>query len=307
MERLFEAGQQLATGDPPDLFVSQWSPPELLDHVTSLLPDPLAFAKKGGTPRLVSRTMYEADGLPRGWLEAITKIDEVWVPSEWNKEVWVKDGVPASKLFVVGEGVDTVKAFNPDAITQAQARTRVVPWTIRDNYLFLSVFKFEKRKGWEELVTAFVEEFRCDEPVSLMLRTGPTPPDRITQFIKDGTLGHCPIPLTYGKSRPGSHIKRSVTVLPRVPEKDYAAMFKAADSFVSASHGEGWGRPIVEAMAMELPVIATNWSAMLEYLTDANSFPIPVTDFETCPDEPQLNWYALVLAQCTAGVTNPIL
>ena len=46
MERLFEAGQQLATGDPPDLFVSQWSPPELLDHVTSLLPDPLAFAKK---------------------------------------------------------------------------------------------------------------------------------------------------------------------------------------------------------------------------------------------------------------------
>ena len=53
-----------------------------------------------------------------------------------------------------------------------------------------------------------------------------------------------------------------------------------------------WGRPIVEAMAMGLPVIATNWSAMLEYMTEENSFPVPVTDFEECPDEPQLEWQA---------------
>lgn len=49
-----------ASADPPDLFVSQWSPPELLDHVNSLLADPVVYAKKGGFPRLVSRTMYEA-------------------------------------------------------------------------------------------------------------------------------------------------------------------------------------------------------------------------------------------------------
>lgn len=35
---------------------------------------------------------------------------------------------------------------------------------------------------------------------------------------------------------------------------------QAADAFVLASHGEGWGLPIAEAMAMQLPVIATNWS-----------------------------------------------
>ena len=28
----------------------------------------------------------------------------------------------------------------------------------------------------------------------------------------------------------------------------------------SFNTGEGWGRPHVEAMSMELPVIATNWS-----------------------------------------------
>ena len=47
------------------------------------------------------------------------------------------------------------------------------------------------------------------------------------------------MPLSYGLHRPGREIRRSVTVLPRIPELDYAAMFKAADSFVSASHGEG--------------------------------------------------------------------
>ena len=29
---------------------------------------------------------------------------------------------------------------------------------------------------------------------------------------------------------------------------------------LSQAAGEGWGRPHVEAMSMELPVIATNWS-----------------------------------------------
>ena len=42
--------------------------------------------------------------------------------------------------------------------------------------------------------------------------------------------------------------------------KDLPKLYKAADAFVLPSRGEGWGRPHVEAMAMGLPVIATNWS-----------------------------------------------
>lgn len=42
------------------------------------------------------------------------------------------------------------------------------------------------------------------------------------------------------------------------------------------SPGEGWGRPHVEAMAMELPVIATNWSGPTEFMTEENSYPLPI-------------------------------
>ncbi|KDO46311.1 hypothetical protein CISIN_1g0434122mg, partial [Citrus sinensis] len=50
----------------------------------------------------------------------------------------------------------------------------------------------------------------------------------------------------------------------------------AADVFVLPSRGEGWGRPLVEAMSMGLPVIATNWSGPTEYLTEENGYPLLV-------------------------------
>ena len=178
-----------------------------------------------------------------GWKAAIAEIDEVWVPTAWNKEVWVKDGVPAEKISVVGEGVDSDGQFNPHKITQLDARRRTIPISIRDNYLFLSVFKFEKRKGWEELVTAFVAEFGCDEAVSLVLRTEPDPPDTIKDFIYElETSKNSPIhvtpcsDITMGRAGPPTvsrvPMKRTVTLLPRVPETDYAAMFRSADAHV---------------------------------------------------------------------------
>ena len=67
-------------------------------------------------------------------------------------------------------------------------------------------------------------------------------------------------------------------------------MYRAANAFVLPTHGEGWGRPIMEAMAMQLPVIATNWSGQTAYMNDWNAFPIPVSAYEPCELEPQLNW-----------------
>lgn len=61
---------------------------------------------------------------------------------------------------------------------------------------------------------------------------------------------------------------------------DLPRLYKVMHSVVIASHGEGWGRPHVEAMAMELPLIATNWSGPTEFMTEANSYALPI--------EPQL-------------------
>ena len=46
---------------------------------------------------------------------------------------------------------------------------------------------------------------------------------------------------------------------------------------LAASHGEGWGRPIIEAMAMGLPTIVPVWGGVTAYATDDIVIPIVVS------------------------------
>eukprot|EP00041_Stephanoeca_diplocostata_P021551 m.503488 g.503488 ORF g.503488 m.503488 type:complete len:602 (+) comp21848_c0_seq2:461-2266(+) len=268
---------------PPDVIVSQWSPPELVQHMWNWL------VSKRRPVRYVSRTMFEADGLPTGWEAAIDKIDEVWVPSEWNKDVFAARGIDQHKLRVLHEGVDTETYFNPDMFNRRQCRAKLLHKTERRTFVFLSVFKFETRKAWRELVSAFLDEFDEEDPVTLLLRTSPG--DNM-HLWKDFENEACALrelpPHCFTPHAPTA--LRSVRLLPRMSTKSYPHMYKAADAFVLPSHGEGWGRPILEAMAMALPVITTNWSGPTEYIRASNAYPLPVTAFEPCEMEPQLQW-----------------
>jgi len=69
-----------------------------------------------------------------------------------------------------------------------------------------------------------------------------------------------------------------VVFLARVAQSELPSVYQQAHAFVLPSRGEGWGRPHVEAMAMGLPVVATNWSGPTEYLTERNGYPLPLDD-----------------------------
>ena len=58
--------------------------------------------------------------------------------------------------------------------------------------------------------------------------------------------------------------------------KDIAPLYKAADCLVSASSFEGFGLPMLEALAADLQVIAPRASGQLDFLNDDNSFLIDV-------------------------------
>ncbi len=47
-------------------------------------------------------------------------------------------------------------------------------------------------------------------------------------------------------------------------------------SQVIPSHGEGWGRPHMEAMACGTPVIATNWSGPTAFITRDDGYLIEI-------------------------------
>jgi glycosyltransferase involved in cell wall biosynthesis len=207
----------------------------------------------------VARAMFETDTLPAPWLPLLLERDEIWVPCEHNAETFRRGGIPASKIRVLGETID-FDVFSPD----------VEPYPIEvdeGSFVFLSNFDFGERKAWRQLITGWAKAFGPDDGVTLLLKTGSYTHgedyarDRIRDYVRDafgaGGLERM-APITIMSERLASH---------EVPR-----LYAAADAYVLASRGEGWGRPYQEAMAMRLPTIASRWSGNLDFMHDGNSW-----------------------------------
>ena len=53
------------------------------------------------------------------------------------------------------------------------------------------------------------------------------------------------------------------------------ALYDGADAFLSLHRAEGFGLPMIEAMARGIPVVATGWSGNLEFMSDRDSALVP--------------------------------
>jgi glycosyltransferase involved in cell wall biosynthesis len=210
-----------------------------------------------GAGAQVVRTMFETDGLPDDWLPNLNAMDEVWVPGAFNAETFKNAGVTAS-IHVVPGGIDA-------SVYRPGLRPLRIPGT--RGTVFLSVFEWSFRKGWDVLLDAWAEAFSPGDDVSLVLRTrlargsgiqAATLDDEIDRYLASRGTSRSDVAPIIVLERP-----LSFDELPR--------LYASADVFVSASRGEGWGRPMMEAMACRLPTVATGWSGNLEFMHDDNS------------------------------------
>jgi hypothetical protein len=56
--------------------------------------------------------MFEADRLPMDWVRACNQMDELWVPSRFNAEVFASSGVERDKLVIIPGAVNP-REFDP--------------------------------------------------------------------------------------------------------------------------------------------------------------------------------------------------
>jgi len=240
---------------------------------------------------LIGRSMSEVHRVPSTWVTlAQQKVDEVWVPSTSSRVAFEAADMDPKQLRLIPEPVDAALF---DAVSTLPMGGAEMDLPLR-GFNFLSVFKFEERKGWRALIKAWFEEFSEGDDVTLTLHTylfgddaqgsfgGARDPARIRRKIQ-AFVSTLSFPGRDLSARPLPWANLLIHTR-EVPTEDMPSFYAAFSAFVLPTRGEGWGMPIMEAMAMGLPAIATNWGGQLEFMTSSSSYLVPVTDFPPASD-----------------------
>ncbi len=210
-------------------------------------------ARRPKTARLMSTWFYyELNSLPKKLVEDINSNDQVYVCSAFVGRTFSEQGVTAP-ITVLGHG------FDPNFYTPTK-RSR------GEKFIFLCVAEHTPRKNLSVLIHCFEQAFQNVKDVRLILKLGLHGEGDIRSHITQ-------------PNKVSMHRGRSLS------EANLAGLYKSAHCFVLPTRAEGFGMPILEAMATGLPVIVTNYSGHLDFCTEENSFLIANNDLvESSPD-----------------------
>jgi glycosyltransferase involved in cell wall biosynthesis len=236
--------------------------------VYEYLPHPLQHVIDGAVN--VARVMFETDTLPASWRLPLLDRDEVWVPSQFNVETFARGGVPEERLKILGGTLDF------DLFTSG-----VEPLDLgapAGCFTFLTNFDFSERKGWRQLIRAWAKAFAPTDPVCLVLKVG--------SLLSDGDMVRRRIEsFIQAESASGGGLAPIRVMSESLTTAQMPALYAGADAYVAPSRGEGWGRPYMEALAMGLPTIGSNWSGNLAFMDPATSWLIDGELVEIARDE----------------------
>lgn len=210
----------------------------------------------------IARTTFETDRIPDSWVPALNSFDEVWVQSTFNKSTFVSSGVRVP-IRLIPNFFDTDR-YSPSG--------PVLPLPVEESFRFLSVFDLKRRKGYDVLLDAFLDEFSRQDDVALVVK--------IRDNNKDGLL----VEQIEAHPKPKRDKPPVYIIDQMLSSEELLQLYRACDAFVLPTRGEGWGRPFFEAMLMEMPVIGTNWSGQVDFMHSRNSHLVQVDKFVEITD-----------------------
>jgi len=204
---------------------------------------------------------WETTMIPNDWVDALTSVDILLVPSNFQKKI-IKEAGIKTPVVVIGHAIDT------DYFKATQQKDT------SGKFVFYSIFQWLERKNPQGLLRAYWSEFKNNNDVKLVIKTyrGNTSEAETKKLMDEFYKLRLAFPLS-AKSSPHEYPEvELVTTL--LDGSEMLDLHNSGDCFVLLHRGEGFGLPIAEAMACEKPVIATNFYACEDYLTEKNSYPI---------------------------------
>ncbi|HTY21341.1 MAG TPA: glycosyltransferase [Geobacteraceae bacterium] len=230
---------------PVDVHVRHWYPPDLSPPTEG---------------HWVMIQPWEMGSVPKQWIERMNAaLDELWVPTSYVRDCYIKSGLSPDLVRVVPNGIDTA-LFSPEAdkLTLQTAK--------RFKFIYVGSTTLD-RKGFDILLNAYCQEFTKEEDVTLI--------------VKD-------MAIYTGGNNPLIRQIRDLQVKPGVPEivvieddllpQQLAGLYASCDCLVHAYRGEGFSLPIAEAMSTRLPVIVTGHGACLDFCDNENAYLIPASE-----------------------------
>jgi glycosyltransferase involved in cell wall biosynthesis len=202
----------------------------------------------------IGYTAWEADPIPPDWIKLCNSMDEIWVPSNWNVDVFKRSGI-TKKVICIPHGINI------------PSTTGIEPYPEeRSKFWFYSISQWTERKNPQALLVAYFTEFSPDENVILALkayRMNTSPEEKaiikgdIEAIRSRLRLVNYPRILFFGKL---------------LSSKEMSRLHFSGDCFVLPCRAEGWGIPFAEAMSFGNPVIGPRYGGNIDFMNDDNSF-----------------------------------
>ena len=261
------------------------SPPDVLfvpSHTIPLIHPERTITTVHDVVFLAHPELYDPDDLAdqkRGLEFALNFAKKIIVPSKATREDVVKAGAKEGQVVVVPHGVDMAISNSLVAISKSNSQL-----PIANSKYILFIGRIEKKKNVLGLIHAFrrlIDSRDANNESSANLRISNS---QIRKFGSDSQFAPLKLVLAgslgYGSEDILQAIKtfkleNHVVHLGWVDRASYHALLMSASALILPSFGEGFGLPVLEAMAVGIPVIASDISALREVGGNAVQFVNP--------------------------------
>jgi glycosyltransferase involved in cell wall biosynthesis len=194
---------------------------------------------------------FELPKLPDDWRVGFRGLDEIWVASQF-----VYDTIRSATDIPVYLIPTPVSVNQPIHVDRSRFN---IP---KNCFCILSVFDLNShylRKNPEAVIVAFKMAEQQVPNMHLVIKVNNADRNLASiELIRNSIEG----------------LDNVTLILELLSREELTALQACSDVFVSLHRSEGLGLNLLECMLLEKPVIATNWSANTDYMTQENSCPV---------------------------------
>ncbi|WP_158745768.1 glycosyltransferase family 4 protein [Acidisphaera sp. L21] len=210
--------------------------PQLAAMVSSVLPQARHAWR-------IAYWAWELAAPPKDWPQPGSLVQEIWTPSRFARDSLARRFTQPMHVVPHAIPVAPQPRFRPDqpftVLTMADSRSSYV------------------RKNPAGAVRAFCQAFGPDSPARLLVKLNGKGVDR-AELLGDAQAWP------------------NIQVIDGFLDDDaLRSLYLSADVLLSLHRAEGFGLPMLEAMALGVPVIATAYSGNLDFMTEVTGMLVP--------------------------------